>query len=315
MTEEDHDLIDLFLTGEMTSAERDAFELRIQKEVSLRQHVNLRRELMAYVGSEEPALVESIREADRKHYADSGNKKSGGFLKWGFLITALLLFLAGWWLFPTAPEKEILPVPETATTPVDPPVIIVDTATTLPAGEDTLSSPASTTFPGPAAAPPAQEVPRSETPPPTQKNPTLPTAEPQDSVPDRPIYAALNPADFAANPLLENLIGGTLRSTPDSTSLLVYPGTDTLQLAALDAATIKVFTTFSPPFEIVLFDSKESSFLEDNALLRTKWKELPGDDGTAFTLPIRGITRPGRYYILLLDEGGELLKATKFLVR
>jgi|GEM_PF-3908364 hypothetical protein len=115
--------------------------------------------------------------------------------------------------------------------------------------------------------------------------------------------------------MLDGLIGGELRRGLESTSISFRSTAETLLLSEILTTIIIGFPTVAPSIEVLVFDNKELSFIDDEAVIS---KELSGEekgDGYAFLLNLSEVTVPGRHYILVLDKDGELLVGKQFLVR
>jgi hypothetical protein len=146
--------------------------------------------------------------------------------------------------------------------------------------------------------PPADAVLPPETTPskvfPEPLAPKTSASQPANEQPsEEQIFAQLDLANFADNPMLDGLIGGELRSGLYSMSISFSSTGETLLLSDI--------------LEVLVFDNKELSFIDDEAVI---WKEPSGEekgDGYAFLLNLSEVIVPGRHYILVLDKDGELL--------
>lgn len=160
--------------------------------------------------------------------------------------------------------------------------------------------------------PPADAVLPPETTPskvfPEPLAPKTSASQPANEQPsEEQIFAQLDLANFADNPMLDGLIGGELRSGLYSMSISFSSTGETLLLSEILTTIIIGFSTVAPPLEVLVFDNKELSFIDDEAVI---WKEPSGEekgDGYAFLLNLSEVIVPGRHYILVLDKDGELL--------
>jgi hypothetical protein len=80
-------------------------------------------------------------------------------------------------------------------------------------------------------------------------------------------FAQLDLADFAVNPTLNGLIGGELRRGLKSTSISFRSTAETLLLSEILTTIIIGFPTVAPSIEVLVFDNKELSFIDDEAVI------------------------------------------------
>lgn len=296
-------MIDRYLGDDLTKGERTDFDRLLAKDKSLRRRVSLRKDLVAYLSGKEASMADFLERADRAHFESSNVKNEPASAKrayWWWLLL-VLIGLAGlvWWFAGrSARGAPSLPPPEP------------QRQTTVPVLGDTLDQsvpdvvppPAPSTSPAPATARPKVDAPKTD-------------AVPQQPTTDIPVFAQLDPADFTPYPLLEDMAGGQLRGGIDSTSLVLVPATDTIFLAALERAKLKGYSTVEPPYEVLIFDNQERNFMEDRSVLHQRTEGAIQGDGYAFDVDLSTLTRNGRFYVLVLDEEGELLTGKVIFAR
>jgi hypothetical protein len=120
--------------------------------------------------------------------------------------------------------------------------------------------------------PPADAVLPPETTPskvfPEPLAPKTSASQPANEQPsEEQIFAQLDLANFADNPMLDGLIGGELRSGLYSMSISFSSTGETLLLSEILTTIIIGFSTVAPPLEVLVFDNKELSFIDDEAVI------------------------------------------------
>lgn len=308
MTPADDELLDRYLAGDLSAAETAAFEERLAEDTILRGRLAIRRTLTNFLQSDEPALLDALADADQAYYGKANDGASGGGpSRWWLLLLLLPLLAAGWYYFrpatndaqPPSTTRSLQPVP--APTTDAPPAVAPDTPT-VPANNPSPAEPEPTQ---PQPAPTVPEEPASE-------EPVAPSADPAPT--ETQVYASLDPADFAPNPDLEELIGLTVRSEDAATTLTISPDQDTLLLA--DPPVIRISSPVAPPYQLVVYGNDKDDFQAGRPVDRSLLSAV--SDGSAYstTYVLDGLPGPGIYYVLLLDkEETEVLGSRRLLVR
>jgi hypothetical protein len=312
MTEEENQMIDRYLSGSLPEGERVDFEQLLADNVALRDRVSLRRNLTTYFSNDEAKIADLLGRADQKHFEPSNVKNkpvSTTSTNWWWLLLILLaLTCLGWWLTSRSAENApLLPPPEPRSEATS--SVLDDTLT--PSKPDAVLAPAPQTKPAPAAAPPKVNTPQTE----PAKLPEIDLIPPQPTTTDTAVFAELDLADFKAYPMLENMVDGQLRGGVDSASLVFVPAVDTISLATLQGLKLQGYATVEPPYDILVFDNREQNFIEDQPVLRQRTEGLSEGEGYLFEVNLSTLTRTGRFYVLVLDEEGELIMGKVVFVR
>ena len=303
MTTVDDILLDRFLAKELSTTEVVMLEGRLSRDNSLRRRLALRRELYED-RSEEASLRKVLKIVDRKYHTRLGWRRRW----WVLLLSALIGGLVYWFSSDGAARPEATPAQPVMSSPE---VVLPDSAD--------LSAP--TVPPVPQSNQPAvEEAPKRQ---PVRKKPE---ATPAKSTPAPPptqvkpvdttfteVYAALDPALFTPNDMLESIVEAQFRSAHDTTILSV-PKEDTLSRKHL--LPVWVSTTVPPPYELVFYDNQPASFLETRPLEQVKLPAL-NTRGNRYTTTAKlpAPRKAGRHYVLLLDDEGEVLACRVVLFR
>ena len=302
MTKDESEMIDLYLSGELSLPERTLFELRLADDEALSRRVELRKQFSSYLSSGELEMREALKQAEQNHFGGGGdNNESSFWRRIGIVLVGLLILGGlGWLLYPAAVEVPAVanPVETPAETPAE--NLEDNTEQTLPETTPVAppKEPAPATSPAPAPAPPKNEAPAPKSDPPAVET---------------PVFAQLDPADFAPNPLLEDMVVGQLRSTNEENALTLTPAADTISLSALNTYTLRATLTEAPPYEVLIFGNRQDDFLEDKPLVRRNVEEV--SDSGSFDIDLSTIKSAGRFYVLVLTEEEELVAGDVLLIR
>ena len=279
MTAEDDMLLDRLLAGDLSPAEAQTLQARLGAEPELAARLQLRRELLNTLSGPEAELRSLIADADADHFDPPPRRPN----RWWFLFLLLPILALGWWAI-TAQES-----PEDNSAP---PVSIPS--------EDSTDAPAQ----------------RNITPPTEDSTTTPPAPQPAEPGPqptERPVFAALNPEDFARSPTLEGVIGGAVRSGPATTTIELPLVRDTL--VRTGDAILRITSAATPPYELFVYDNDEDKFLREQPVLQATLSAVSATAGYRTAYNLAGLTRSGRYYLLVLDSEGDILAGRTVLVR
>lgn len=301
MTAGDDKLLDRFLAEDLSPNETAMLQERLATDGNLRRRLALRRQLYED-RTEEDALRRTLAKVDRTYHARAGWGKY-----WWLLL--VLLTIAAAVVFSKARGEGNLTSEPSFTQPVmrgpsqqpaDSVVFDVPTPT-LPANQ-----PAPTNSTSPPASRPIPTVPPESPPDPPAED------EPETTL-DMEVFAALDPARFTPNDLLESIVEVQVRTTVDTT-VLTLPEGDTLNRKG--PLPVWVSTTVPPPYKLMLYDNDPESFLDTRPLEQVVLPAL-STDGNRYKTTTKLLSPPagGRYYVLLLYGEGEVLAGRVVLFR
>jgi hypothetical protein len=291
------ELIDRYLNNELSPAERADVEARLATDAAFAAEVELHRQLGSSLADREQLNlfhllqqidgdVPSVDDAPVATTPPPPARRRR--IGWGLFVLLLLLLLGiAWWLRP-----------------------------------------------GPAVAPsPGQPVPRLESPRDPATEPAAPTPEapktapaPAPARPRQEPIAALDPAAFRPNRLLEPLAGAQLRGAGEVDFKIAEP---------VSGATLKpdngrvrlsvkgVLEAGERPadgaYELALFSNKDEDFIAGKVLRRTAVRvgePLDGDQAWSFRQVLTLKSSPGLYYLVVVERGGtEPIAVVKFEIR
>lgn len=283
----DQQIIDHYLLDELDVSARAAFEQRLTREPELADTVRFHQALQTHFAQNNTPLTETLQQLGKEFFPSPPTPRSapaGPDRRWWALLLLLpLAALLYWWTgTPTPPAvPETAPTERQQNTPPTPDEAAPLPPSTRPVDEDR-----------PAL------LPEVRTPQPT------PT-------PRRPI-AALDPATFAPNPVLEGLLNEDLRAgstditTPANGTKLTVNNT-LLQFGGT--------TPTAPPYTLSLYTNRPFDFDNDYPVLRRSLDGTTVDGKYRFDFRAQLQLAPGRYYLVLQDKEAELLGGRWFEVR
>lgn len=294
--EELYDLIERYLDGVLSDAEREAVERRMANEADFRAEVELHRALHTSLSDADNfrlrnALDDLLRDPPPTDDTTNQGSASSTLLRWPQLVSIVVLIaVAGWFMWQwLSPDNKSLssPIPQ-------PP-------------QDQTSDTTST---------PEQKLPLD-----------TPSSQPVRPKPNKPIAMA-DPADFKPNPVLEARIGDMVRGNGIGFELTSPAAGASFQLRnGRIALPIRGTVTgggipADQPLELLIYPNRPEAW-DDKQPIATFSLPLtpyaPDSYQTEFRPMLR--TRPGLYYLIVGqrrlpgDDGHIVLWVGKFTVQ
>ncbi|MGK0366459.1 MAG: hypothetical protein ACI85O_003532 [Saprospiraceae bacterium] len=284
--------IDRRLLNQMSKAEQDAFDGELTDNSDLADSFEINQDMADFFANENPDLEGKLDVLGDKYFSDNSFKKKKR--SWFWLIPILLMTGGGifYFLFDTSETISTILDKTKTESPTTPPLI-----DTKIEGLDTEKIPAQE----------KEEVNDKQK---KEEKPdfNVPTSESKS----QPI-AALNPADFEVNPILEGLMRENVRDVNVTT--LNSPLNEAILQSSSELFSVIGSTNIKPPYQLTIYSNRIFDFDNDYPILRREISGSRNIDNFSFNTKVKAKFKPGLYYLLLQNEQSELMNISKFTVR
>lgn len=288
---ENQDKINRRLRGEMSAKEQKEFDKKLKQDSKLAADFEFNQEMSDFFEDENPELEKNLENLGDQYFPN--NPAGNSAKKWLLLLP--LLFISGigiWFLFPSDTQPE-----------VEPPVKEISLPTSNPPESKETKSEEKTEIILPATD--SEEKPVEQKIVPEYKPELMPKKEEQLTAPI---------AYYEVNKDLENIMRENVRDAAVTTVTIPKNGAQ----IAIDSKFFELqgTTNKKPPYKLVIYSNRKFDFDNDYPILKREVQGVKNEENIYdFKFKAKTTFLPGLYYILLQNEGGELMSVSKFTVK
>lgn len=308
MLNEQDKKIEEYLNGEMSNDERQAFEAAIKNDAELAKEVTFQKDLMQFFEERNPDLERKLSELSNEFFEDdadiNSNKKK--YFNWIFLVVGLVLLSAlGGYIYINNSNSRQFDVSSSS---------YIDAEKAINEGMeyDNGNEDSFTMFEEDEKQQTQQQEIEQDT---EQESIEENTNMDSDDITEKspPPMAKVDIENYKVNPMLEGIIRENVRSDRKNFEIIFprknqtfYPKNGIINFR------LKGNSSIERNVQVVLYDNKESSFLNDQYVLSTS-KDLKNGD---FSFSINIELKNGLYYYVMQEkETGKILHVSKFDIK
>lgn len=299
--------IDRRLLNQMLKAEQDAFDKELAGNSDLAESFELNQDIADFFARENPDLEDRLDVLGDEYFAENAlsPKRIRSNRLWFWLTPLLLLIACGLFYLLSGTSRTETISPNTINTDIN----------SSPTPSETNQEEVKTNISSPEniqenRIPSKNKDKKTEN---AIKKKEKPDFYPPTSQKEIESIAALDPKDFATNPMLEGLMRENVRD--ETTATIEIPANEAILKTAMKTFRLKGSTNAKPSYQLSIFSNSTFAFDNDYPIFRREVKGSPTGDDFVFDFTVNTTFPPGLYYLILQNEKSELLSISKFMVQ